>query len=685
MTLPSGLETERGYANGLTPILVGNHSSGVIDDSGEPNVDLTWPSSVKTYHQMRNDAKIGEVLRALTLPIRAARRHLDPNGAPPEVVQHVATDLTVRVLGGQAPQPARSRGRFSLDEHMRMALLELVYGHMPFEQVYRISQDPAGLRAHLAKLAPRHPLTIDTIDVARDGGLVSLTQFGQGGIRQQRPTPITVDRLVWYAHDREGGNWQGRSLLREAYGPWRRKDRALRTWLTHLDRNGGGQPVYHGAPNETQAQLAAGAALAQRSRVGETAGVGVPNGASITWEGVRGSLPDHEAFVRYCDEEIASNVLAEFLKLGSSTSGSRSLGETFVDFFTLALQAIADDVVRTFNEHVIEDLVDLNFGEDVPAPRLVLEDVGADHTLTAESLAGLLAAGALTADPELEQHVRDVWRLPQRDPDAPPVPASPAPAARAPRKPVRAAAAAGDPAQDDVPPQEQYADFEQIDADWQAELAAVVAAYLLIREDQAAELVEQVAAGITSPAELQLATGAAAGAILAALLRMWTLAAARAAAETAAQGQTVTATEPDVDLLRGHADVVAELLASSLKASAAREALRLTATEDPAAGVEEHLNSLTDAQPTDLLGEALTSAQNAARGAVLGQVTGGAYYAAERLDKATCGPCREVDGTRYDNVLDVLAAYPLGGYVDCEGRGRCRGLAVWWAGAQDMP
>lgn len=674
MTLPSSLERERGYASGLTPVNVGGHTSGVIDDSGEGNLDLTWPFSVKLYHQMRTDAKIGETLRALTLPIRAARRHLDPNGAPDEVVQHVASDLGVRVLGGPEYVPPRSRGRFSLDEHVRLSLLSLVYGHMPFEQLYRIESNGSRPVARLAKLAVRHPLTVEQIDVARDGGLVSMTQWPYGPTKAQ---PITVDRLVWYAHDREGANWQGRSILREAYGPWRRKDDALRTWLTALRRNGMGQPVYHGGPNETQAQIDAGSRLAQRSRVGEGAGIGVPNGASITWEGVRGTLPDHEAFVRYCDEEIASNVLAEFLKLGSSTSGSRSLGETFIDFFTLALQAIADEVVRTFNEHVIEDIVDLSYGEDVPAPRLVLEDVGADHTLTADSLAGLLQSGALSADPALEQHIRDTWRLPQRETLAPTVAPAPTPVA------AKVRAAAGD----EVPPQEQAVDFEQIDADWQAELAAVLAAYALIREDQQAQLVEQVAAGVTAPADLQLATGAAAGVILAALLRMWDRAGTQALVETTAQGQDVAPADADEAFLQQHADVVADLLARSMVSSTAREALRLTgmAPDEMAEAVEAHLESLTAAQAEQALGGALTAAQNAAREAVFGQVTGGAFYAAERLDSATCTPCKVADGTRFDTIAAAAAAYPTGGYVGCLGRERCRGLLLWWAGAQDMP
>ena len=39
---------------------------------------------------------------------------------------------------------------------------------------------------------------------------------------------MTVDRLVMYVNDREGGNWLGQSLLRPAYKFWLLKDRLLR-------------------------------------------------------------------------------------------------------------------------------------------------------------------------------------------------------------------------------------------------------------------------------------------------------------------------------------------------------------------------------------------------------------------------------------------------------------------------
>lgn len=55
------------------------------------------------------------------------------------------------------------------------------------------------------------------------------------------------------------------------------------------------------------------------------------------------------------------------------------------------------------------------------------------------------------------------------------------------------------------------------------------------------------------------------------------------------------------------------------------------------------------------------------------------YYASELNDKATCGPCHEVDGTRYPTLAEAKVDYPAGGYRNCMGGDRCRGtiVAVW--------
>lgn len=407
---------EVGYAAGVSAFWAAPE-----DDEQTP--ELRWPLSIEVYDAMRRqDSQVMSVLRAVTLPLRRTGWRIDPAGARPEVAQFIAEDLGLALVGADPTPPLRARDRFSWPNHLRHALLMLPFGHSPFEQVYRL--DEAGL-LHLRKLGWRPPRTISKVDVAPDGGLVAIEQEGLDG----KPRRMGVERLVVYVNDREGGNWLGQSLLRPAYKFWLLKDRLLRVGAQSVDRNGMGVPVYEGTDLSTvgdtdrrqaleKADLDAGLKTAKAFRSGDNSGAAIPHGAKLTLQGVNGQLPDAEKWIRYYDEQIARTVLAHFLNLGTET-GSWALGSTFADFFTLSLQTVALEIADVVNQHVIEDLVDLNWGPDEPAPRLVFDEIGSRSPATAEAIKALIDCGALTPDDDLEAYLRTAHGLPKRlAPDA---------------------------------------------------------------------------------------------------------------------------------------------------------------------------------------------------------------------------------------------------------------------------
>jgi hypothetical protein len=397
----------------------------------ETNPDLQWPKSIDVFDKMRReDSQVGSVLKAVTLPIRSAAWMIDPNGARDEVVQLIATDLGLPIKGEEPRAATRTRGRFSWNEHLRMVLLELIYGHSFFEQVYEIQDG----RAHLRKLAWRPSRSITKIDVAPDGGLISISQQGEF----TKDIKIPVDRLVAYVNDREGANWIGQSLLRNAYKNWLLKDRMLRAQALTVERNGLGVPVYTAAepPADAtteevtkwnEAEKESGQKLTTGFRAGDAAGASLSFGAKLELMGVTGDLPDTDKPIRYHDEQIARAVLAHFLNLGTQT-GSWALGSTFADFFTGSLNALATQIQDTTQQHVVEDLVDANWGPAEPAPRLVFKAIGTEYPPTAEAIKALIEAGAITLDDKLEAYLRATYGLPVRDEtSARPRPAAPTP------------------------------------------------------------------------------------------------------------------------------------------------------------------------------------------------------------------------------------------------------------------
>lgn len=392
--------TARGYENGQA-------GSWVTADQAEETYELQWPNSVYVYDKMRRqDAQVRSVLRAVVLPIQRTSWAIEPNGASDEVVRLVAEDMGLPIKG-QGPVPVRrTKDRFSWFDHLRLALLMLPFGHSVFEQEARFDEQG---RARLKRLGHRPSRTISEFNVAADGGLVSITQ----ATTMRASEPIPVNRLVAYVYEREGGNWAGVSLLRSAYKDWLLKDRLLRADTTTIIRNGVGIPVYEGADGETD--LTKGLAMAKAVRGGEDAGAATPFGAKLRLMGVEGTLPDALPRIRYHDEQIARGVLAHFLNLGTQT-GSWALGSTFADFFTLSLQALAQQVADVANQHIIEDLVDWNWGESEPAPKLVFEEIGSRQAATAAAIKLLVDAGILLPDRSLEEAARQQFGLPPKDP-----------------------------------------------------------------------------------------------------------------------------------------------------------------------------------------------------------------------------------------------------------------------------
>jgi hypothetical protein len=106
--------------------------------------------------------------------------------------------------------------------------------------------------------------------------------------------------------------------------------------------------------------------LAESIRAGEVAGATLPYGFDLDLKGVSGTLPDTLASIRYCDEVMARSLMMMFTSLDQH--GSRALGSSFIDYFKLTQETVADWYVDVTTAHVVEDWVDWNVGEDAQAP-----------------------------------------------------------------------------------------------------------------------------------------------------------------------------------------------------------------------------------------------------------------------------------------------------------------------------
>lgn len=383
----------------------------------EDNNDLRFPQSSHVYTKMlREDAAVNEVYKAITLNILGATWRLDPNGADKDIVEHIASDLRLDIIGEDGISRPAKWGKVSWKQHLQKVLLAPFYGHMFFEQVYAVGDD--GLE-HLVKLAPRMPLTLQSIDVDDDGGLKGITQRPQGFNNNHRDGVfIPIDRLVAYVYEPRDTDWVGNSVLRATYKHWVIRDELIRLELTALDRNSMGVPIYTGSgvAEDPKKDLEAGSALATNIRSGDNSGGAIPYGASLEFKGINGQIQSPQNAIKYHEDMIKKASLAHFMNL-SGEGGSYSLASEQSNLFYQSLQGMSDWIADTATQYIIQDLIEIAYPDYKGSiPRILCEPITRIQNLSAQEFSVLVQNGVIIMDSVLEEHVRRQFNLPTKKP-----------------------------------------------------------------------------------------------------------------------------------------------------------------------------------------------------------------------------------------------------------------------------
>lgn len=693
---------------------------GILADILEHVADVAWPTSVRTYQQMRTDAKLSALEDGYGLQLRRAQWQLDGTDCRPEVVAQVADDLGLPIKGRDQHGAARTRG-VSWSEHLSAALTSLAYGHMGFE----MQAEMAGGRARLVGLWERPQHTIAQIHVEPKTG--QFTGISQEAAKGPFDTPeLRADRLVWYTHRREGAQWFGRSLLRPAFAPWLLKREMQRVLATSSRRFGMGVPTVEWAPSATPTpeQFSEAQKAITASRVGDQAGATMPPGAMMKLVGLSGGTPDTLGFIKWLDQQMSTSALMGHLDLGQTQTGSRALGSVFVDSLMLALESVGEEIADVATRQAAARIVAWNWGADEPVPRVVVSGIGSRREVTAESLQMLLDSGALGNDPGLEEWVRREYRLPARaEPRPAAVPGadtSGAPESTSESAPaVQAAAPAPAPARpairyeqpelpitaqvDDEPdePEQQDDEMRQAQEDSAAALLALLAAWPLLAGPLTAALTAGATAAVgagtlgalsnlTVPDDV---VDNIASAVTQTMVSLGATAADRARDNIGRQGAAVDMPTLDTAELRQHAEAATGLIVAGYRSAAARAALNAAGPGvDPdqvGQAVQQALDDLTETATTQQQGQrrgfvageldsALHTAVHWGRVAVFGGLDAlgvpVTWWADEsNEDRNRCRPCAEINGTEFPSLAAAIAAYPAGKHVGCLGRQRCRG------------
>lgn len=653
---------------------------------------LRWPKSRETYEDMTRDPQIQGLLMSVFLPIRHMDWYVDPRGTTGTVAEEIAEDFGLRMDGdGQHDEDGPG---VDFDEHLRLALLALAYGHKPFEESGIIEGTGLAAKYRLRRLHERPLESIERIDVTGGGDLLSIRVPAADPVVDGPYVDIPDDHLLYYCWDRRGADWGGRPLTYGLYRSWLLKDEMVREDAVLIRRFSGIPVVETTDPNVGSEALEKAAEMATAIQAGDGAGVATPYGTRLRILGIEGTRPYALDSIKYHDGQMARAFMQMVMELGNTQHGSRALGATLMDHYALGVLAIAKWVRKT-QMTLVRRIVERNYGPGTPLPH-IRSRADEHEDIPLDTLGQLIDSGAITVDDDLEAQIRERGNLVPRNPAqtgrvtpavVPAIPAASAPAAaaRAHRySPPMAAAATVPAVSADSPIAPAQVDFEALQTTHMTALAELNATWRGVQAALIADLHAQVAAATTVAEVATVTPTILGGAVLAAaLVAVVAHGAQTARDEAAAQG--VTLPEPDLTatqaLITEAADATATLLCSALGQSASSAAVAswgpTTDAEFVADAVQAHLEGLAGATADYELSGLASQAQNAGRFHVLDNDEPGNVYSSELNDDPNiCEPCREVNDIAYPSMTEARRDYPRAGYVACKGIQRCRGTLV---------
>jgi hypothetical protein len=381
-------------------------STGLVEFSGQIQEDflreLRGKEGYKRFREMTlNSPIIGALLLANELSIRKVSWNFTDADAP-----EGTTSPRVELL-----ERARDNLTTGWNDFITEALSMLPHGFSLFEICYERVESAVLWR----KFAPRGQDTIYKWN-QEESGLWGVTQ--QAAPRYQI-VEIPADKLLHFRTRVERGNPEGRSVLRTAWIPYYYAKHIMQVEAIGIERDLAGLPMIElpqGADTSDNDTSDYGVAhkLVRNIRNDEQAGAVIPFGWKLSLLSTGGSRQfDTDKIVQRYEKRMLMAALAQFIMLGQDGVGSLALSKDMSDFFTMAVNAMADIISETFTKHAIPRLLKLN-GYDA-------EGVCLEHTPAGDVDVNMLvdaiqkAGGYITWDAADELWLRQLIGLPEKD------------------------------------------------------------------------------------------------------------------------------------------------------------------------------------------------------------------------------------------------------------------------------
>lgn len=384
-------------------------------------------------------AKVRKVFPPKKEPVEGEEPTEDEPLADDELLEE---DDETALPGGQ-PDPAEFMEQVFQDmstswpDTLTEILTLLEYGYAPLEITYKVREGSENLAENpgessryddgligLRKMALRAQETVTEWIFDEAGGV-------QGLVQQAAPEymriELPIQKLLLFRTTTEKNNPEGRSALRSAYFDWYFYKRLVEISAIGAERDLAGLPKVSIPAEVLNAGGTAASAwrdVAENVRVDEQGGLVIPSDVDPETKarlydvellaGAGAKSLDIKALIERHESRIAMVLAADWLLLGHTEVGARSLGDSKMDMFTMAIEGTMDAICDVINRHLVPRLFALNGWPLDSLPVLKHGSVNkSDVTQTMEMLKGLTAAGAdVFPDETLVKHFYSMLKWP---------------------------------------------------------------------------------------------------------------------------------------------------------------------------------------------------------------------------------------------------------------------------------
>lgn len=393
-------------------------STGTRVDAGYPSEEylasLRGTQRADIFDEMRrSDAQIVMCLKAVKNPIMGATWEVVPGCADGETPSPEAIEdakLVSHILFND------------LDRPWKKVLPEILtffdFGHSVFEVTHKVVLDHPRFGSYngIASLGWRSPRTIEQFNLnPKSGKLASIRQIAEGDLA--RDVEIPDEFLLTFSLGQEGSNYEGVSILRPCYGPWKRKDLYLKLNAIGIEKFAVGTPLAEIPVGKEQgAEVAALIEALEKYVSHESNYLLYPAGWKLDLNNNSYDPTRVEDSIDREDRRMAKAFLANFLELGmGSSGGAYALSNDLSDFMLAGLVHIADEIAAPINMDLIPSLVRMNRGPRDFYPVLKHSNISDKAGSELATMLKTLGDGKwLTPEDGDEEHLRRRIGLPVR-------------------------------------------------------------------------------------------------------------------------------------------------------------------------------------------------------------------------------------------------------------------------------